>query len=521
MHKQILYFSDCALTTYQVQGKRLSNFYTFTLDEAGQTELANYLQQDLKNPVYWLVDSTQEEYQNTLIPHVSGKDRNILLKHRMQRMFEDTEYTYAEVQRRETQGRGDDKVLFTALNNPTELKPWLAILMRHKIPLAGMYSMPLLSQMLLRYFSRSDYHLLIAHNPPVNTQAPYALRQNFFFKQKLQLSRLVPLHDTVPLDYAIAVVSQCTNTLRYLSTARLLSHTTRVAVTFIVPPTIRPVVLQHLQQYGIPNAEVTLLDTDMLAKRLGIQAPINTPLYLHHFVSPHLSSMGSQNHYAKLKETRYFWHQRINQALYWTAGLVFSAGLLIAAVGLWGSLQHIQAGLTDQQQMVKQQRELNSLRQNLPEFKVDIIYLRNIVDIGRFLNTRDLQPHRSWQVLSEVLIRHPAIQIEKLTWSHVNDRPTIFKNRLNFDSDSDSTISAPQARKFFEALQIIGTIDAPRQNYRSNDRIFNRFVEALKTRTYSDWRVEILLAPYQDNPNPSLGTPSFEIELQVIHTPTL
>lgn len=118
----------------------------FGTDESGRRNFARYLQQTPDYPIYVLVDIMEEEFRTDTIPHVFGSDRKALIKRRQSRLFKETVYFHTQIQGREEQGRRDSKVLFMALSNQEIIRPWLEILEQHKVPLAGMSSLPLVTE---------------------------------------------------------------------------------------------------------------------------------------------------------------------------------------------------------------------------------------------------------------------------------------------------------------------------------------------------------------------------------------
>ncbi|MEZ5673077.1 MAG: hypothetical protein R3E08_12165, partial [Thiotrichaceae bacterium] len=107
MNKRILYLSDFEVISYEISNTThtISQIQHFSNTPDGHQLFIQYLQEDIQTPIYYLVDTIQEEYQVMLLPHVTGSDRQKLFQHRMKRTFEYTSYTYATVQGREAQGR--------------------------------------------------------------------------------------------------------------------------------------------------------------------------------------------------------------------------------------------------------------------------------------------------------------------------------------------------------------------------------------------------------------------------------
>ncbi|MFT7246870.1 MAG: hypothetical protein ACI82A_004250, partial [Candidatus Azotimanducaceae bacterium] len=81
-------------------------------------------------------------------------------------------------------GRKDDRVILSALTNTALLAPWLERIDKHKARLAGIWSIPLLTDKLLRPIVNEDKHALI-----VSRQVRSALRNSYFRDGKMLLSR--------------------------------------------------------------------------------------------------------------------------------------------------------------------------------------------------------------------------------------------------------------------------------------------------------------------------------------------
>ena len=151
MIKRIFFITTGRLRIYHFDGQ-LSEPLEFSADEQGLTDFSQYLQQYPAETVAVLVDVVEEDFREDTIPHVFGGDRQSVLSTKLNRIFRDTTYSHTLFQGRETEGgRRDDRVLFTALIRPDLLAPWMGQLSKHKVPVAGIYSLPLLSGQLCKH----------------------------------------------------------------------------------------------------------------------------------------------------------------------------------------------------------------------------------------------------------------------------------------------------------------------------------------------------------------------------------
>ena len=514
--KRILYLSDYQLCVLQANGKSLTEIQRFQLDNNGEAEFANYLSNNPKTPLYWIIDSTQEESQVLTIPHVVGKDHSHLMNQRMKRLFDDTTYTYGVVQSREKLGRRDDQVFLTGLNNPDSLQPWLNLIITFKVPLVGIYSIALLTEGLLKYFPKAPYTLLVAQTPQINSHTSAGLRQSFFVNNKLKFSRLIPLNALEPEEYAQYVLTQITTTQRYLENARLLPVTENAEPLSVIllTDTAKCEAFQALNNDMVTfNKQV--LDNHALVRRLGLQfepESFGELLYLHHFVAFQLSRRWYiKNHYAKAASRRYFFYKQVRIAFYITSVLLVLGAVAASAMILKDATGVKQKGEKTAVRVIKHQAQLELLRQQSPpNLPLDILLIRNIVDIGSHLDAQHLLPQEAWYKLSLVLNNHPYLFIEELKWGVGSSKKALFQHDANLITrvDEDGTDELDDLDEFdpdthfIEGIRLQGKIEPFKGNYQQALYIFNQFIKALREQGEVFWKIEVLIAPY--NPNKKL-----------------
>lgn len=539
MSKRILYLSDYQLLAYQAKGKTLTEVQQFQLSANGEVDFVNYLMEDSKTPLLWLVDTTQEEYQTSHLPHVFGKDRRDLLSHKMKRLFDYTPYAHADFQGRETQGRGDDRVLFMALTNPSLLQPWLNLILTYKVPLASIVSLPRLSQGLLKYLPKATYTLLVAHTPAINEQSPAGLRQSFFADQYLQLSRLIPLTTLTPPEYAEYVFSQIIKTQRYLESARKLplEDTPSLSVVIFTDTALIDALNQYPKE-NLSGLQIHILDSQDFAHQLGWHPEVNA-LYLHHLVAYQQSrSHGLSNHYAQSTETRYFFYRQVRMMIYLAAVLLLAGALSVSQYILNHAREVKQEGQKIDAETQKLMVKLQGILGHASDVKQvdderlrgeleDIEYERSVVEMGLYLKSFHLSPRQAWEKLSHVLTRHPSLLIEQLEWNIAETAATESKNSPSQSSALKNPSAPPKevSEHFLEVLRLQGKIDASGGNSQNALRLFEKFVADL----HNDFaQVKELQSPYkatsvlqgQLGSQPTKeGNAPFAVEMVIEHPP--
>ena len=182
--ERVFYFSGFRMTVFDWDEKTLLNTRDFTPDEAGFADFEYLLQQSITMPARLLVDMIEEDFRRESIPHVNPWDRRGLINRLIDKHYRDEPYVHAKVIGRSKVGRKDDNVLLSALTNTALLAPWLQRIKDSNARLAGIWSLPLLTEKLLRPIVNEAKHSLI-----VSRQVRSALRNSYFRDGKLLLSR--------------------------------------------------------------------------------------------------------------------------------------------------------------------------------------------------------------------------------------------------------------------------------------------------------------------------------------------
>lgn len=182
--ERIFYFSGYRMTVFDWDEKTLISSRDFLPNTAGFADFEYLLQQSIKMPARLLVDMIEEDFRRETIPHVNLFDRKGLINRLIDKHYRDERYVHAKVLDRSKMGRKDDRVLLSALTNTALLAPWLDRIEQCNARLAGIWSIPLLTDRLLRPIVGEDKHSLI-----VSRQVRSALRNSYFRDGKLLLSR--------------------------------------------------------------------------------------------------------------------------------------------------------------------------------------------------------------------------------------------------------------------------------------------------------------------------------------------
>ncbi len=458
----------------------LAESYVFDATDSGLGLFERYLAQSPGMPVHMLVDVVEEEYRQDTIPHVFGKDRRSLIERKIGRLFRGTTYTHAVAQGRETEGRRDDRLLLTALLNPALVQPWVDVLARHKVPLAGICSLPLLSANLLKRLGVKDDNVLL-----VTLQSASGLRQSFFRGGELRVSRLarMPRLGTVP--FAEHVVGELDKLRRYLNSLRVMARESPLDIYIVSQG--EP--LESLRASCIDSDQTRyhMLDAGEVADALGISAVTPTP-YADRIFAHLLLSGGPVNHYASAQETRYHTMHSQRNGL-----LAASVVLALAGVGLSGfnfmeavALKQEAEGALDKARFY--QARYDMAREKLPRTVVESEDIQRAVQLVDELEAHRAEPALALATVSRALDGFPLLRLDRIAWQAGADPETPVEGESPpARENTREAVSEPVARTtgakeydYYQIALVGGRVEPFDGDYRRALGEVNRFAESLR-----------------------------------------
>lgn len=479
MRKRVFYISSGRLCAYLYDKASLGDPVWFGADERGLTDFSVYLESVPNDPVYVLVDFVEEEFREDTIPHVYGRDRRGLLKTKLNRLFRDATYSHAVFLGRLDSGRRDDKMLFASLIRPDLLAPWMSQLTKHNVPLAGVYSLALISDLLFKSLKIDSRHALIV------TAQSGGLRQTFFLDNKLKISRLAILPSLEPERYASFVLSEVEKIRRYLSSLRHIPHDTPLDVYILGDPGQ----LEDIRRQS-PDSIITrhhLIPLRDAAKAVGLKGEF-TPNMAEAVFAQVLARKAPANQYAPVQATRYFQLHRARLGLI-AASILF----LVSAVGVSGS-KYIEGVIAAKEaeslrrQAAFYDERYRVARARLPETPIESRQIQRAVETaGKLMNSKT-NPQKMLVTLSFGLQKFPQLQLDRITWKSSADPDAPVgtqgdRNAAAQRSNANAATLPPSedgARRLYQLAVVKGQISPFDGNYRRALDLVNGYAEVLR-----------------------------------------
>ena len=430
----VLYVNADRYTLYRVDRHGAHRLGNFLVGQAGRHRLHDMLVQLQQQPVSILVDLIEEEFRHDTIPHVRGNDRTRMLERHAAKLYRGTPFRYSQIIGRLREGRCDDKVLFSALTNPDNLQPLLDLLEETATPLAGIFSLPIVSTRLLKPLQACSENVLL-----ITEQPDGGLRETFLRGSKIQFSRLAPIQESSPDEYCSLLDAEVNKTQRYLNTLRLLAPGESVDVYPIADGQRCDAVKRTCPDTGQLNFHPT--DIRDLAIATGFKSFPETGGCdaLFAFL---LGNTPSKNHYAQAPH--------LKRLRGWQGALMLkAASWLLAVIGLsWSGINTIDGWMAHREgDQVAASRSLiagryTQLTRELPVQPEQARAMREAAELADSLERHTLKTGAIFKLVGSAFSHHPTLELRQLS-CFTSDKTSAHKAVTLASMDASASLPLP------------------------------------------------------------------------------
>lgn len=473
-HCLLLLLGDSHLHVQHMVGGEVAAQRDFSDSPEGHADFEVFLAA-ITCPAYLLTDLIEEDFRLETIPHLSSGNRNSLLLRKFEQFYRGTDFHQATFLQRQKTGRRDDEMLLSALTNPALLTPWLEILDAHKIPLVGIYSVPLISAPLVE--DHPSGHLLL-----ISWEKLSGLRQTFFRDHQLQISRLTHVHNG--LSFQDAVAQELIRTYQYLKSLSLLPAGQIMDVRILAHN--RDMVELQAKLPQNPDMRYEFVDIAALARRHNIsEDPTDSDasqIFLHQ-----LMSKRPKIHYANTEHTRYFTLWQSGRLLNLSSIALLLAAVLWSAFNFWQGVFDAQQAASTQAQATRILNEAHTLEQALPKTSTTPADLKAAVLAYRKLDQAGPTPQEVLTRISRILDRYPRLHLDSLSWQMSSSEPAAPNTRADLPA---------------QVISLKAHLDAFENNYRPALDYLDQFQTALAGNGYL---VTVVSPPFDVSPGGSIG----------------
>ena len=410
--QRILVISGAGLTVHRRLRRKLSAPFAFASHDEGHAQFERYIERHPSDVTRVIADVVEEEFREETVPHVPVWERRALMRARAGRAFRDARYVRSTRLGREPGGRRDDRVLFSAITRTEVLDPWIDTMVRHGVPLAGIYSPAMLTGAMLKAIGADGENVLV-----VSLQSGGGLRQTWFRRGRLRLSRLAALPEVDDGRYGSHVLEEIHRTRRYLGSLRTAEDEPRLDVRVLSHGEPLDALRRELgsEPDDDPDVGYTPVDLAMVAHGLGARRWDGEPTADRLFVHL-LARRRPPGHYTAARETRALALLRTRSLLRMgSAGLVAGGCVLGGVAALEGVAVHGHVRSLALQAANYEDRHREALA-TLPSAPAEPSELERVVAAVDVLRERRADPVDILALIGDALAGFPNVRIEGISW---------------------------------------------------------------------------------------------------------
>ena len=388
----------------------------FADDDEGLYKFDAYLAQFPEQTSALLIDVIEEEFALETIPKLGLRDRNALITRRRLRKYRSTPYSISLFQGKADHGGDEFNVLHCAVSNRDLLDSWLQVILRHQVPLAGVYSVPLMAPLMFKsLFQTSSPALFIA--PHQGSK----LRQVFIRDGHLKSARLSQSPGSDKEANARFIVTEAQRSRRYLERIRALSSMESLEICVVAnAETAKCVVKLAANEISM---KFSFVDNETAAGKLLGHADIPLDRFETAYVAA-LFKRSEKHSYADSGENRYWIMRRLRHAIIGTSTAVAAACAGLAAFYIsdaWLLQSHVEETQRQVTQLTETFRrehdKFNPIQAGSHEMKL-------AVDTGDYILRNRLPVPWVMNQVGAVLGDYPEMQVRELEWLAESPAPT-------------------------------------------------------------------------------------------------
>lgn len=403
----VLFFDGSEMTALRAQGGRVESLARFAPTPVGMEALIALLRAQSAGPLLVLADIAEEGFQLESIPRLQGGDRQAMISRRLGQYFYGTPYVTSVSLGHESGGRRDERIQFAALTRPNMLTPWFDALRDARLPMRGLYSVPLVLGRQKLDFAAGEKRFVVV------TASAGGLRQTFFDDGQMRFSRLTQLPSLQAETIATTCSKETAKTVQYLLGQRQITRGATLPVFVLAHASHHAVFGSHCANIG--DIDYRLIDIQTFAGSVGYKTDVPDS-FIDSILVHCLASRPPAEQFAPDAERKIFrlWQVRLGlrAAAVILAGsaLIASTKLLIDAASLNGDSTAMRAATASDQ------RRYETILSGLPLVSVTPDNLRATLTAYDEIERRSPALKPALAHLGASLAEFGGVELKRIEW---------------------------------------------------------------------------------------------------------
>lgn len=408
---RLLYLDTHHLSAYTWRDGELRLEESFEKNEEGFNSFTRHLRNHPASTYSLLANVAEEGYVQETIPFVRGKDREILITRKIGQHFSGTALTSTVSLGYEKSKRKNERLLISALTNPSHFEPWLSRILTTETRLTGIFSTAQLGGVLLKKMGLEKGRCILL------TAQDHSIRESYLIDGLPLFSRMAPLVDSSIAGVASSFVAEAGKLHQYLVGQRQINRDETIPVYVLVHPLTASALENAIQNQD--SLEFLVIDGQAAAGKLGLKIPIVDNSSEHLFLHL-LATAPPKIQYADVRLQHSHHLERIRHALIGTGVIT----LLVCSLFTIAEIYRAHLLKIESQELASKESDLNWRYQEIsatfPQLGIDNETLRRVTNRYNNLNQQQLLPAAAFARASKALSEVPSIQLESLEWQIIS-----------------------------------------------------------------------------------------------------
>ncbi len=432
--KIIVYVTKQTLMASLWYGEQYQSHQIFENQLAGHIAFRQYLLRHKQVIIYLVIDAVEEEYQLEALPKVPASARREMLARKLAQFSRNSVYKTAWFMRQETTTRKDSLFVLLSLTNTQFLQEWVEILQSTQALLAGVLTLPMLSQIMVRQMKITTPALLICE------RLSSGFRQTYLQDDRLRISRLTPIEHRQNTHLTDFYVAEIEKMRVYLLSQRIASNATIVQILLFSDQVESHAIAAMLAQQGV-ECSIANRHGDMDSHHLQ---PDDLVMYPELHYLQRLKVNDLPVNFAPVAITKAYRLRQLRRKLDVFAALLMLIGLCIA-------LYFLVLGLMENEQIAAFKKQTDALLEQQalivkrhPDAIMSAAELKSVVTVAEMVSQQS--PIMLMQIISAALADMPEVSISRIRWLQsdarniADDDGGVFEKQANIENKSSQAL---------------------------------------------------------------------------------
>lgn len=419
INKRVLVLSNFHIQAYHIKRNKVLRDIKIDVEKDDIGELQEFLTNDLRSPVYIICNIQEETYRVENVPHTRGKDHQQLMQRKLSQLCRDASLASYKVIGREKTGRKDDKILFYSLPHHAVLDSLIDLLYEIHIPIAGIYSEPLLIKNCLAN-SIPNGNFLILTEIANDSDTKLSFRQCYYRDGELSLSRISTLNIDDAEDFQQDLIDELESSHHYLTSHHAMGYGETIT-TLILSSANTLNVLQGMQ---LPSDyEVQYASTSAFAKVLKLQN-ISDDDFFDDVLAGHVCNnhLYTKSHYRSERSNFHLRHHKLRWSMAWSAAFIAFCAVVDVSMVLNNANELKNNNINLATYISTEEQRLNKAERSIPNFDRDPRDIEASVISARSIRDQAMQPLAVMRQVAYAISAYPDFSMDTLSWEKASQQ---------------------------------------------------------------------------------------------------